>query len=104
MAQKRAEKKKAQKAAKKEKEKEEKEIEKQKKAEEQERERFLKLSDREKRALAAEKRLLAQNMALPSVPRCFQCGIDISGQIPFEYNEYRFCKPACVKEHRKSKS
>ena len=100
-ASKKSEKKKAQRAAKKEKEKEVKDLEKAKRKEAEERERFLNLSDREKRALAAEKRILAQNEALPSAQRCFQCGVDISGKIPFEYNDYKFCKPACVKEHRK---
>ena len=66
----------------------------------EEKQRFLNLSDREKRALAAEKRLLAQQKELPSVNRCFQCAIDISGKVPFEYLEYRFCTPKCVKEHR----
>ena len=69
--------------------------------ESEEKNRFLNLSDREKRALAAEKRLLAQNQELPSAQRCFQCGIDIGGKIPFEYLDYRFCTPKCVKEHRK---
>ena len=101
-ASKKAEKKKAQREAKKEKAKEEKAKMQEIKAEEAEKQRFLGLSDREKRALAAEKRMLAQNQDLPSVPRCFQCGVDISGKVPFEYSGNRFCKPACVKEHRKS--
>ncbi len=99
-ASKKAEKKKAQRLARKEKEKEVKEVEKLKKQEEMEKQRFLNLSDREKRALAAERRILASQEALPSSSRCFQCGADISGKVPFEYNEFRFCKPACVKEHR----
>ena len=100
IANKKAEKKKAQKALKKEKEKEVKEKALIQKRETEEKQRFLNLSDREKRALAAEKRLLAQQQELPSVPRCFQCAIDISGKVPFEYLEYRFCTPKCVKEHR----
>ena len=99
-ASKKAEKKKAQRAARKEKEKEVKKEEKIKRSEEEEKQRFLHLSDREKAAIAAEKRMLAQQQSLPSIPRCFQCGIDISGKIPFEYSDYKFCKPACVKEHR----
>ena len=101
-ASKKAEKKKAQREARKEKEKVEKAKIKQEQAEIAEKQRFLQLSDREKRALAAEKRMLAQNQDLPSASRCFQCGADISGKVPFEYNDNRFCKPACVKEHRKS--
>ena len=75
-----------------------------KRNEEEEQKRFLNLSDREKRALAAERRILAQNEALPSAPRCFQCGLDISGKVPFEYSDNKFCKPACVKEHRNKSS
>ena len=58
-AAKRNEKKKAQRAAKKEKEKASKAAEEEKKKDEAEKNRFLNLSDREKRALAAEKRILA---------------------------------------------
>ena len=39
------------------------------KKEEEDKTRFLNLSDREKRAIAAERRILAQNEALPSAPR-----------------------------------
>ncbi len=101
-ASKKAEKKKAQREAKKEKDKIEKAKLQEVQAENAEKQRFLGLSDREKRALAAEKRMLAQRQDLPSVPRCFQCGVDMSGKVPFEYSGNRFCKPACVKEHRKS--
>ena len=104
-AAKRNEKKKAQRAAKKEKEKVLKAAEDEKKQEEAEKTRFLNLSDREKRALAAEKRILATAGSLPASIRCLQCGADISGLVPFTYMDYRFCKPACVKEHRlKSKA
>ncbi len=108
-AAKKAEKRKAAKAARKTRESEQKEVEKAKKAEEEERQRFLNLSDREKRALAAEKRLLAASTTDPASPsttgsiskqRCFQCAADITGKVPFEYADYKFCKPACVKEHR----
>lgn len=54
------EKKKAQRAVKREKEKEQKEVEMKKNAEEVERQRFLNLTDKEKRALAAERRLLSR--------------------------------------------
>ena len=83
--------------------------------EEREREAFLKLSDREKRALAAERRILAANANVDnagptkekaelislSIQRCYQCGCDITGKTPFEYQNFRFCTPKCVKEHRK---
>ena len=99
-AAKRNEKKKAQRAAKKEKEKLLKVQQEVIKKEEDEKNRFLNLSDREKRALAAEKRFLESTGRAPSVQRCFQCGNDITGLVPFTYLEYKFCKPACVKEHR----
>lgn len=76
------------------------------KAEEEEQRRFLNLSDREKRALAAERRMIAEMAAVeqPSISilsRCFLCAADISGKVPFEYNNCRFCSIKCVKEHRK---
>ena len=83
--------------------------------EEKEREAFLKLSDREKRALAAERRIIAAKAAESNsedskseaaslgltIQRCYQCGIDITGKVPFEYQNYRFCTTSCVKLHRK---
>lgn len=69
-----------------------------KKQEEDAKQRFLDLSDREKRAFAAEQRILKQGCAL--VSRCFQCGVDMAGQVPFEYNSNRFCSMPCLKEHR----
>ncbi|XP_014477833.1 PREDICTED: ankyrin repeat and zinc finger domain-containing protein 1-like [Dinoponera quadriceps] len=69
----------------------------QKKQEEDEKQRFLNLSDREKRALAAEKRMLNQGYVMS---RCFQCAVDMTGQVPFEYNANRFCSMPCLKEHR----
>ncbi|XP_011152539.1 ankyrin repeat and zinc finger domain-containing protein 1 [Harpegnathos saltator] len=69
-----------------------------KKQEEDEKQRFLNLSDREKRALAAEKRMLNQGYTV--MLRCFQCAVDMTGQVPFEYNANRFCSMPCLKEHR----
>nr|XP_018902820.1 PREDICTED: ankyrin repeat and zinc finger domain-containing protein 1-like isoform X2 [Bemisia tabaci] len=66
-----------------------------KEKEEEDRLRFLQLSDREKRALAAERRILAQQeeskttAALPIIiTRCFLCGCDMTGKIPFELSRY----------------
>nr|CAX72842.1 Ankyrin repeat and zinc finger domain-containing protein 1 [Schistosoma japonicum] len=78
-------------------------IERQKKdAEEQA--RFLALSDREKRAIATERRLLATSTEAGEpfmvFSRCFQCGCDISGKVPFTYLDYNFCTPNCLKQHR----
>ncbi|XP_066585271.1 tRNA endonuclease ANKZF1-like isoform X2 [Prorops nasuta] len=69
-----------------------------KKQEEEAKQRFLNLSDREKRAMAAEQRILKQGGNLMS--RCFQCAVDMTGQVPFEYNANRFCSMPCLKEHR----
>lgn len=103
---KKAEKKKAQKVARKQREKEQKEEKLKKQQEEDEKRRFTALSDREKRALAAERRL-AEHMAatgenLTNIRRCFQCGESLLGKIPFEYLEYSFCTPRCVQAHRKA--
>ncbi|KAG7204038.1 hypothetical protein KM043_001897 [Ampulex compressa] len=69
-----------------------------KKQEEDAKQRFLSLSDREKRALAAEQRIMKQTCAV--ISRCFQCAVDMTGQVPFEYNCNRFCSMPCLKEHR----
>lgn len=50
------------------------------------------------RALAAEQRILKQGCTV--VSRCFQCGVDMAGQVPFEYNSNHFCSMPCLKEHR----
>ena len=98
----REEKKKAKRAEQKEKEKVKKAEKAKEKAEEEEKKRFLNLSDREKRALAAEKRMLSQGQSVPVALRCFSCGIDISGKVPFEYRDFKFCSPKCVQSHRKA--
>ncbi|XP_068218905.1 tRNA endonuclease ANKZF1-like [Palaemon carinicauda] len=99
-----AERKKAKKKAQKEREKKRKEEEEKRKKEEEEKEKFLKLSDREKRALAAEKRIQQQckkDVASGTLHnRCFMCGADITKIVPFEYSENKFCSVKCVKEHR----
>jgi len=73
--------------------------------EEAEKQRFLALSDREKRALMAERRLLAQcqqeGVAKPVLARCQQCALDITGKTPFEYLNFTFCTTRCLTEHRK---
>ncbi|XP_072274148.1 tRNA endonuclease ANKZF1 isoform X2 [Pyxicephalus adspersus] len=105
----RVEKKRAQKAQKKQKEKEEKEERLRKEAEEAEKKRFAALSDREKRALAAERRLAAQlslskESAGSNVRRCWLCGESLLGKVPFEYLDFSFCSTRCVKEHRQGQS
>ncbi|GAB1601105.1 ankyrin repeat and zinc finger domain-containing protein 1-like [Argonauta hians] len=65
--------------------------------------RFKNLSEREKRALAAERRILNTKDSEEEKPvfsRCSQCQCNISGLIPFEYYDFRFCTPKCLKDHR----
>uniref|UniRef100_A0A8D9DWW5 Ankyrin repeat and zinc finger domain-containing protein 1 n=1 Tax=Cacopsylla melanoneura TaxID=428564 RepID=A0A8D9DWW5_9HEMI len=86
---------------KREKDKEKKKVEEVIQKEKNEKVMFLKLSDREKMALAAERRILAASgNAGVILTRCFQCAIDMSGKLPFTYNEYRFCSMQCLKQHR----
>ncbi|KAM4608569.1 tRNA endonuclease ANKZF1 [Polymixia lowei] len=103
---KKMEKKKAQKAAKKQREKEVKEEKKKQEQEAEEKKRFASLTDREKRALAAERRLAEQVAAtgadLSNVKRCWLCGESLLGKIPFKYLDYSFCTPRCVQAHRKA--
>uniref|UniRef100_A0A8D2D657 tRNA endonuclease ANKZF1 n=1 Tax=Sciurus vulgaris TaxID=55149 RepID=A0A8D2D657_SCIVU len=85
---------------------------KQREKEEQEQEeqwRFAALSDREKRALAAERRLAAQ-LGAPTAPipdsgvinarRCWSCGTSLQGLIPFHYLDFTFCSTRCLQDHR----
>ncbi|XP_030642107.1 ankyrin repeat and zinc finger domain-containing protein 1 isoform X1 [Chanos chanos] len=103
---KKAEKKKAQKAAKKQREKEQKEEKQKKELEKEERKRFAALSDREKRALAAERRLAEQmattEVTIANIRRCWLCGESLLGKVPFHYLDYSFCSPRCVQAHRKA--
>ncbi|XP_053482311.1 ankyrin repeat and zinc finger domain-containing protein 1 isoform X2 [Ictalurus furcatus] len=105
---KKAEKKKAQKAAKKQREKEQREEKRREEEEQEEKRRFLALSDREKRALAAERRLAEQvattGGTLTNIRRCWQCGESLLGKVPFEYLNYCFCSTRCVQTHRKNNS
>lgn len=99
------EKKKAQRSAKREKMKEQKAIKAKIDAEKQEKDRFAALSDREKRAIAAERRfaqqLLSQGAAAPSnTVRCWLCGASLLGKIPFEYFDCQFCSITCLKKHK----
>ncbi|TSQ01585.1 Ankyrin repeat and zinc finger domain-containing protein 1 [Bagarius yarrelli] len=103
---KKAEKKKAQRAAKKQREKEQREEKQREEEEQEERRRFLALTDREKRALAAERRLAEQvattGGTVTNIRRCWQCGESLLGKVPFEYLNYYFCSTRCVQIHRKS--
>ncbi|XP_008402181.1 ankyrin repeat and zinc finger domain-containing protein 1 [Poecilia reticulata] len=103
---KKVEKKKAQRAQRRQREKEQKEEKKKQELEAEEKKRFASLTDREKRALAAEKRLaeqaVASGVSLSNVQRCWSCGESLLGKIPFNYLEYSFCTPRCVQAHRKA--
>lgn len=100
------ERKKAQKKVKQEQQKARREMEEKESAEKREQQRFLSLSDREKRALAAEKRLISQMVGQgavqPVLSRCFCCGQDMTGKVPFEYFDNKFCTSKCLQQHRKS--
>ncbi|XP_015214736.1 tRNA endonuclease ANKZF1 isoform X2 [Lepisosteus oculatus] len=105
---KKMEKKRAQKAAKKQREKEQREERKKQEVEEEEKRRYAALSDREKRAVAAERRL-AHQMAtsggtVSNARRCWQCGESLQGKIPFEYLDFSFCTTRCLQEHRRSRA
>ncbi|XP_020298776.1 ankyrin repeat and zinc finger domain-containing protein 1-like [Pseudomyrmex gracilis] len=69
-----------------------------KKQEENEKQRFLNLSDGEKRTLVGQNRMLSEGYTV--ISRCFQCAIDMTDKVPFEYNANRFCSMPCLKEHR----
>ncbi|XP_038141558.1 ankyrin repeat and zinc finger domain-containing protein 1 isoform X2 [Cyprinodon tularosa] len=103
---KKMEKKKAQRAQRKQREKEQKEEKRKQELEAEEKKRFASLTDREKRALAAEKRLAEQaaasGVSLSNVQRCWSCGESLLGKIPFTYLDYSFCTPRCVQAHRKA--
>lgn len=96
------EKKKAQRLAKREKDKVEKVEEQKIKKEKEDKDRFLNLSDREKRALAAERRFLNTGGGSAAIQKqlCFSCATDITGKTPFEYADNKFCSVGCVKKHR----
>lgn len=99
-----AERKKAQRKARNERLKEKKAEESKLSTEQREKNRFLALTDREKRALAAERRLIqqasSQGGAVPVMSRCFQCAVDMTGKVPFEYMDYKFCTTMCLRNHR----
>ncbi|XP_053900199.1 ankyrin repeat and zinc finger domain-containing protein 1 isoform X4 [Malaclemys terrapin pileata] len=76
--------------------------------EQEEKRRFAALPDREKRALAAERRLAAQlpdtGAALANPRRCWQCGESLLGRIPFHYLDFSFCSTGCLQTHRRGRA
>nr|XP_001493185.1 ankyrin repeat and zinc finger domain-containing protein 1 isoform X1 [Equus caballus] len=99
-----------QKAARRQREEQQRKQREQEMREQEERRRFAALSDREKRALAAERRLAAQlgapgpqipDPAIVSVRRCWSCGTSLQGLIPFHYLDFSFCSTRCLQDHRR---
>ncbi|XP_059583544.1 tRNA endonuclease ANKZF1 isoform X1 [Alligator mississippiensis] len=76
--------------------------------EEEEKRRFAALPERDKRALAAERRLAAQlqesSTALANCRRCWQCGESLLGRVPFHYLDGAFCSTACLQAHRRARA
>ncbi|NXE41812.1 ANKZ1 protein, partial [Ptilorrhoa leucosticta] len=104
MEAKKLEKKRAQKAQRKQREQAQREERQRWQQEQEEKQRFAALSDREKRALAAERRLAAQlqdtGTTLANISRCWHCGESLLGRIPFHYLDFSFCSTACLQTHR----
>ncbi|ERE86583.1 ankyrin repeat and zinc finger domain-containing protein 1 [Cricetulus griseus] len=101
--------KKEQKAARRQREQQQQKQREQEEQEQEEQRRFAALSDREKRALAAERRFAAQLGApRPPVPdsaavnagRCWSCGVSLQGLVPFHYLDFSFCSTRCLRDHR----
>jgi len=97
-----AERKKAQKKAQKQRIKEQKALERKKEEDEKEKKVLQALSEREKRALAAEKRFAQQQAAKQKgiTSCCGWCSSNLAGQVPFERLTFKYCSTACVKAHR----
>ncbi|NXJ73925.1 ANKZ1 protein, partial [Trogon melanurus] len=104
MEAKKLEKKRAQKAQRKQREQAQREERQRWEQEQEEKQRFAALSDREKRALAAERRLVTQLQDAGTTPanvsRCWHCGESLLGRIPFHYLDFSFCSTACLQTHR----
>ncbi|XP_052648515.1 ankyrin repeat and zinc finger domain-containing protein 1 isoform X1 [Harpia harpyja] len=108
MEAKKLEKKRAQKAQRKQREQVQREERQRWEQEQGEKQRFAALSDREKRALAAEQRLAAQRQdagtTLANISRCWHCGESLLGRIPFHYLDFSFCSTACLQTHRRARA
>ncbi|XP_053926656.1 ankyrin repeat and zinc finger domain-containing protein 1 isoform X2 [Cuculus canorus] len=105
---KKLEKKRAQKAQRKQREQAQREEQKRWEQEQEEKQQFAALSDREKRALAAERRLAVQlqdtGTTLANISRCWHCGESLLGRIPFHYLDFSFCSTACLQTHRRARA
>ncbi|XP_017390711.1 ankyrin repeat and zinc finger domain-containing protein 1 isoform X3 [Cebus imitator] len=99
-----------QKAARRHREEQQRRQQEQEEREREEQQRFATLSDREKRALAAEHRLAAQlgaptppipDSAIVNARRCWSCGASLQGLTPFHYFDFSFCSTHCLQDHRR---
>ncbi|KFV63392.1 Ankyrin repeat and zinc finger domain-containing protein 1 [Dryobates pubescens] len=108
MEAKKLEKKRAQKAQRKQREQAKQEEQQRLEQEQKEKQWFAALSDREKRALAAERRLAAQlqDTSTPhaNISRCWHCGESLLGRVPFHYLDFSFCSTACLQTHRQARA
>ncbi|KFQ06619.1 Ankyrin repeat and zinc finger domain-containing protein 1, partial [Leptosomus discolor] len=108
MEAKKLEKKRAQKAQRKQREQAQREERQRWEQEQGEKQRFAALSDREKRALAAERRLAAQlqdtGTTFANISRCWLCGESLLGRSPFHYLDFSFCSTACLQTHRRARA
>ncbi|KAM7049726.1 tRNA endonuclease ANKZF1 isoform 1-T1 [Acridotheres tristis] len=108
MEAKKLEKKRAQKAQRKQREQAQREEQQRLEQEQEKKQWFAALSDREKRALAAERRLAAQlqdtGTTLTNISRCWHCGESLLGRIPFHYLDFSFCSTACLQTHRRARA
>ncbi|PKU48411.1 hypothetical protein llap_1319 [Limosa lapponica baueri] len=108
MEAKKLEKKRAQKAQRKQRDQAKREEQQRWEQEQEEKQRFAALSDREKRALAAERRLAAQlqdtSTTLANISRCWHCGESLLGRIPFHYLDFSFCSTTCLQTHRRARA
>ncbi|XP_063145002.1 tRNA endonuclease ANKZF1 [Candoia aspera] len=103
-----AERRRVQKALRKQQEREERDAQLLLEQEQEEKRRFALLSDREKRALMAERRLASQlkdsGASLTNTRRCWLCGESLLGCIPFHYLDFSFCSTSCLQAHRRGKA
>ncbi|XP_030848050.1 ankyrin repeat and zinc finger domain-containing protein 1 isoform X2 [Strongylocentrotus purpuratus] len=82
------------------KEKEQKEVKEAERKENEKKEWYANLSEREKRALAAEKRFAQQVTPTSDMQRCWTCGSSLAGKAPFSYMDFKFCSMPCLKKHK----
>uniref|UniRef100_A0A2K5XKE4 tRNA endonuclease ANKZF1 n=1 Tax=Mandrillus leucophaeus TaxID=9568 RepID=A0A2K5XKE4_MANLE len=99
-----------QKVARRQREEQQRRQQEQEEREREEQRRFAALSDQEKRALAADRRLAAQlgaptppipDSAIVNTRRCWSCGASLQGLTPFHYLDFSFCSTRCLQDHRR---